>query len=126
MVQVAFHALAIAEDPTPRRRKLCCVRHPQVIMCSHDTRAINLCTYKHHPHSKLCANFVLSQVVIYLQKCDETLSTIKYPKRPKKGGKQGTKWKDPHPRKQMNHLRRQTTRGTSSSLTPSCCKKGIK
>jgi hypothetical protein len=33
---------------------------------------------------------------------DETLPS-------KKRGKQGTKWKDPCPRRQMNHLREQTT-----------------
>jgi hypothetical protein len=32
-----------------------------------------------------------------------------------KRGKQGTKWKDPHPKRQMNHLRGWTTRRTSSS-----------
>ncbi len=39
------------------------------------------------------------------------------PKAPKKGGIQGTKWKDSHPRRQKNHLRGQTTRGTSRSQT---------
>ncbi len=39
---------------------------------------------------------------------------------------QGTKWKDPHPSKQKNHLKVRTTRRTSSSQTPSCCKKHIK
>ncbi len=42
-----------------------------------------------------------------------------------KKGKQGTKWKDPHPRRQMNHPRRWTTRGTSSSWTPSNGEKSI-
>jgi hypothetical protein len=38
--------------------------------------------------------------------CDETLPTINKPKHPqKKGGIHGTKWKDPHPRKQKNHLK---------------------
>jgi hypothetical protein len=50
---------------------------------------------------------------------DETLP-IKYkPKAPKKGEIQGTKWKDPHPGRQKNHLRGRTTRGTSSSRPPS-------
>jgi hypothetical protein len=31
---------------------------------------------------------------------------------------QGTKWKDPHPTRQKNHLRGGTTKGTSSSRTP--------
>jgi len=39
------------------------------------------------------------------------------PKHPKKKKKQGTKWKDPCPRRQMNHPRGQTKRGTSSSPT---------
>ncbi len=43
----------------------------------------------------------------------------KWTKAPKKGGTQGTKWKDPCPRRQKNHLRGQTTRGTSSSRTQS-------
>jgi hypothetical protein len=47
-------------------------------------------------------------------------------KAPKKGGIQGTKWKDPHPRRQKNHLRGQTTRRTSSSQTSSNHKKHIK
>jgi hypothetical protein len=43
---------------------------------------------------------------------DETLSITnkpKHPKKKKKGGIQGTKWKDPHPRREMNHLKGQTT-----------------
>jgi hypothetical protein len=46
---------------------------------------------------------------------DETLPIKNKPKHPKKGGIQGTKWKDPHPRRQKNHLRGRTTRVTSSS-----------
>ncbi len=38
-------------------------------------------------------------------KDDETGPIINKPKHPKKGGIQGTKWKDPHPRKQKNQLR---------------------
>jgi hypothetical protein len=38
-------------------------------------------------------------------------------KAPKKMEKQGTKWKDPCPRRQMNHPRGQTRRETSSSRT---------
>jgi hypothetical protein len=34
---------------------------------------------------KTATIFVLSQVVNYLQKCDQTPPTIKYPKHPKKG-----------------------------------------
>ncbi len=46
---------------------------------------------------------------------------------PKKKEKQGTKWKDPNPRRQMNHPRRWwTTRGTSSSWTRSNWEKHIK
>ncbi len=46
---------------------------------------------------------------------DETLPIKKKTKAPqKKGGIQGTKWKDPHPRRQKNHLRGRTTKGTSS------------
>jgi hypothetical protein len=37
---------------------------------------------------------------------DETLPIKKKTKAPKKGGKQGTKWKDPHPRRQKHHLKR--------------------
>jgi hypothetical protein len=56
-------------------------------------------------------------------KSDETLPTTgkkKKTKAPKKGGIQGTKWKDPHPRRQMNLplWDRQTTREKSSSQTP--------
>jgi hypothetical protein len=40
---------------------------------------------------------------------------------PQKRGKQGTKWKDPCPRRQMNHLRGWTTKGTSSFWTRSYC-----
>jgi len=36
---------------------------------------------------------------------DETLPIINKPKHPKKGGIQGTKWKDLHPRRQKNHLK---------------------
>jgi len=44
------------------------------------------------------------------RKNDETLLIINKPKHPlKKGGIQGTKWKDPHPRRQKNHKRGQTT-----------------
>jgi hypothetical protein len=42
------------------------------------------------------------------------------PKHSRKGGIQGTKWKDPCPRRQNYHLRQSTTMGTSSSQTPSC------
>jgi hypothetical protein len=56
---------------------------------------------------------------------DETLPIIKKPKHPKKGEIQGTKWKDPCPRRQMNHLREWTTRGTFHSQTPSSCEKHI-
>ncbi len=44
----------------------------------------------------------------------------------KKKEKQGIKWKDPHPRRQMNHPRRWTTRRTSSSWTTSSREKHIK
>jgi hypothetical protein len=58
---------------------------------------------------------------------DETPLPIIYkPKHPKKWEYKGTKWKDPCPRKQKNHLRGWTTRRTSSSQTPSCCEKYIK
>jgi hypothetical protein len=50
---------------------------------------------------------------------DETLPNINKTKSPKKGGIKGTKWKYPHPRRQKNHLRGQTTRGTSSSRSSS-------
>ncbi len=51
---------------------------------------------------------------------DETPLPIIYkPKHPKKWEYKGTKWKDPCPRKQKNHLRGWTTRRTSSSQTPS-------
>jgi hypothetical protein len=47
---------------------------------------------------------------------DETLPIINKPNHPKKrGGIQETKWKDPRPKRQKNHLREQTTKGTSSS-----------
>jgi hypothetical protein len=36
---------------------------------------------------------------------DETLPIINKPKHPKKGGMQGTKWKDPCPKRHKNHLR---------------------
>jgi hypothetical protein len=51
---------------------------------------------------------------------DETWPIINKPKHhPKtKRGIQGTKWKDPCPRRQKNHLRGQTTRGTSSPKPP--------
>jgi hypothetical protein len=52
---------------------------------------------------------------MFLKCVDETLPIIKKPKHPKKGGIQGTKWKDPRLKKQKSHLRRQTTKGTSSS-----------
>ncbi len=48
---------------------------------------------------------------------NETLPIINKTKHPKKGGIQGTKWKNPCPRRQKNHLKGQTTRGTSSSFT---------
>ncbi len=50
----------------------------------------------------------------------------KQTKIPKKGGIQGTKWKDPHPRKENIHKKGQTTMGTSSSWTLSCHEKHIK
>jgi hypothetical protein len=56
---------------------------------------------------------------------DETLPIIEKIKAPKKGGIQGTKWKDPRPRRQKNHLKWQTTRGTSSSQIAFCHKKHI-
>jgi len=43
-----------------------------------------------------------------------------------KRGNQGKKGKVPHPRRQMIYLRRWTTRGTSSSQTPSGRKKHVK
>jgi hypothetical protein len=47
---------------------------------------------------------------------DKTLPIINKPNHPKKGARiQETKWKDPHPKRQKNHLEAQTTRGTSSS-----------
>jgi hypothetical protein len=36
---------------------------------------------------------------------DETLPIINKPKHPKNWGIQGTKWKDPRPRRQKNHLK---------------------
>jgi len=50
------------------------------------------------------------------QNNDETLPIINKPKHPekKRGGMQGTKWKDPCPKRQKNHLRGGTTRRTSS------------
>jgi hypothetical protein len=57
---------------------------------------------------------------------DETLPIINKPKAPNKGVIQGTKWKDPRARRQKNHPRRWTTKGTSSSWTPSYDEKHIK
>jgi hypothetical protein len=50
-------------------------------------------------------------------KLHETLQIINKPNRSKKkkGRIQGTKWKAPCPRRQKNHLRGPTTKGTSSS-----------
>jgi hypothetical protein len=54
---------------------------------------------------------VLSQVVIYLQKCDKTLPTITYPKHPKNGGKTRNKMeghtskKTNEPSKRADHKR---------------------
>jgi len=45
---------------------------------------------------------------------DETLPIKQKPKHPKTGGIQGTKWKDPRPRRQKNHPRGPTTRGIST------------
>jgi hypothetical protein len=56
---------------------------------------------------------------------DESLPNIEKIKAPKKGRVQGTKCKDPRPRRRKNHLRWQTTTGTSSSQTASCHKKHI-
>jgi hypothetical protein len=56
---------------------------------------------------------------------DETMPIINKPKDLERG-KQRTKWKDPCPRRQKNHLRRQTTKGTSSSQTPFDHEKHIK
>jgi hypothetical protein len=39
-------------------------------------------------------------------------------KHPKKGGIQGTKWKDPHPRRQMNHLRKVDHKGNMKFPNP--------
>ncbi len=36
---------------------------------------------------------------------DETLPIMNKLKHPKKGGIQGTKWKDPHPSRQKNRLK---------------------
>jgi hypothetical protein len=58
--------------------------------------------------------------------CDETLPIINKPKTPKKGGIQGTKRKDPRPRRQKNNLRERTTKRTSSFQTPSYHNKHIK
>ncbi len=56
---------------------------------------------------------------------DETVSLIIEPKQPKKKGWiQGTKWKDPHPRRQKNHPRGRTTKGTSSSWSISNKERG--
>ncbi len=56
-------------------------------------------------------------ILLFFLLFNETLPIINKQKDPKKGGIQGTKWKDPRPRRQKkkNHLRGQTTRGTSSS-----------
>jgi hypothetical protein len=43
---------------------------------------------------------------------DESLPNIEKIKAPKKGRVQGTKCKDPRPRRRKNHLRWQTTTGT--------------
>jgi hypothetical protein len=40
-----------------------------------------------------------------LELIDETLPIINKPKHPKKEEIKGTKWKDPHPRRQKNHPR---------------------
>jgi hypothetical protein len=40
-----------------------------------------------------------------LELIDETLPIINKTKAPKKGEIKGTKWKDPHPRRQKNHPR---------------------
>jgi hypothetical protein len=45
---------------------------------------------------------------------DETLPIINKLNNPKKGRIQETKWKDPHPKRQKNHIRGRTTRGTSN------------
>ncbi len=42
---------------------------------------------------------------------DETMPIINKPKHPEKGAIQGTKWKNPHLRRQKNHLWKQTTKG---------------
>ncbi len=60
---------------------------------------------------------------------DETLPTINKPKHPKKkrniqNKMEGTSKKTKDPPK--NHVKGQTTKGTSSSRTPSCHKKLIK
>jgi hypothetical protein len=66
------------------------------------------------PHPKNPPNKCLQcQNIKTRTKCDETLPTINKPKHPKKKGGQGVRkykeqnGKDPHPRRQMNHLRGQ-------------------
>ncbi len=77
----------------------------------------------HSPIQGFCSFFLTPK----LRDCDETLPIINQPKHPKEKGKiQGTKWTNPRPRRQKNHLRGQTTKATSSSQTPFSSEKHIK
>jgi len=76
-----------------------------------------------HKRQMICKHIVTT---LHLWTINETMPIINKPKHPKKRGIQGTKKQDLYLKRQKSHLRRWTTRGTSSSWTSSCHEKHIK